>query len=43
LNTDRIDEFIERWVDWFALAAQGQLQRPSTMPERPARNSWQRK
>jgi serine/threonine-protein kinase len=43
LNANTIDEFIERWVDWFALAAQGQLQHPSTMPERPPQNSWRRK
>ena len=42
LTADKIDEFIERWVDWFATAAQGQLQHPSTMPERPPQKSWRR-
>jgi serine/threonine-protein kinase len=35
-----LDEFINRWASWFADAAQGQLQRPSTMPERPPNGSW---
>jgi len=35
-----LDEFISRWAGWFADAAQGQLNRPSTMPERDPRGSW---
>lgn len=32
--------FIERWVGWFADAAQGKLQHPSHMPERDPKGSW---
>jgi len=28
-------EFVERWIRWFALAVQGQLVHPHTMPEYP--------
>ena len=31
------DEFIERWIAWFAEAAQGKLQRPRQIPERSSR------
>ena len=34
------ESFIERWIGWFALAAQGQLRYPSNMPERDPRGSW---
>ena len=33
-------DFIERWIGWFADAAQGILNHPSTMPERDTRGSW---
>lgn len=33
-------EFIERWLDWFAHAAAGDLRHPSSMPERPPRGTW---
>ena len=36
-------EFIERWIGWFADAAEGQLQSPTTMPERYPRDSWRKK
>ena len=36
------DEFIERWLGWFADAAQGNLRRPSRMPERDPSGSWRR-
>ena len=35
-------EFIERWMAWFADAAEGRLQHPSQMPERDPRGSWRR-
>lgn len=38
-----LDQFIDRWADWFAAAAQRKLQRPSSMPERKAEGSWRRK
>ena len=33
-------EFIERWLTWFAAAEGGTLARPSTMPEQNPRGSW---
>lgn len=35
-------EFIERWIGWFADAAQGQLRYPSHMPERNPSGTWRR-
>jgi serine/threonine-protein kinase len=40
LEDDGIDEFIDRWIAWFAIAAQGQLQHPTHMPERDPRGSY---
>lgn len=37
-----LDEFVSRWATWLADAAQGQLHRPSHMPERDAAGSWRR-
>jgi serine/threonine-protein kinase len=34
------DDFIDRWANWLGDAAQGRLQAPSTMPERPTPRSW---
>ena len=34
--------FIERWLEWFAAAAQGQLLSPSHMPEGKVQGSWRR-
>lgn len=34
VSPDNMDEFIERWVEWFAKAANGDLSRSSRMPER---------
>ena len=36
------DDFIERWIRWFAAAAQGKLEHPKMMPERPPKGSWRR-
>ena len=36
------ERFIERWIEWFARAALGQLRRPFEMPEREAKRSWRR-
>lgn len=36
------DEFIDRWASWLADAAQGRLQSPSTMPERPVPDNWRK-
>ena len=35
-----LDEFVDRWAEWFAEAAQDQLRHPSTMPERDPSGSW---
>jgi hypothetical protein len=37
------DAFIDRWAGWLADAAQGRLQAPSTMPEKPILQNWRRK
>ena len=34
--------FIERWLDWFAQAAAGQMRMPSSMPEQSPQGSWRR-
>ena len=36
------DDFIERWMGWFGEAAQGQMRRPSTLPEVRPEGSWRR-
>jgi serine/threonine-protein kinase len=35
-------DFLERWMAWFAQAAQGQLGHPSSMPERRPEGAWRR-
>jgi serine/threonine-protein kinase len=40
LTTGDLDEFMGRWAGWLADAAQGQLHRPGTMPERNPQGSW---
>lgn len=35
-----LDDFIGRWAAWFALAADGRLQHPHVMPERPTQGSY---
>lgn len=39
---DRADpqEFIDRWIGWFAEASNSKLFRPSTMPEKPVERNW---
>ncbi len=32
--------FVERWIDWFACAASGQMHHPIHMPERDPQGSW---
>ncbi len=34
------DDFIERWIGWFAEATEGKLHRPQRMPERDPHGSW---
>jgi serine/threonine protein kinase len=38
-----LDDFIDRWMGWFADAADGRLNIPSTMPERPTPRNWRQK
>jgi serine/threonine protein kinase len=40
LDADDLDEFIDRWASWFASAASGALDIPSTMPEKPTQGTW---
>ena len=42
---DRADpsEFIDRWIAWFAHAASGTLQHPSSMPEKAPQGSYRTK
>lgn len=35
-------DFLERWMDWFAKAAQGNLENSSSMPERRPDGSWRK-
>ncbi|MGI8535308.1 MAG: protein kinase domain-containing protein [Mycobacteriales bacterium] len=37
-----LDEFIDRWIGWFAQAVRGDLRRPTTMPEGNPENTWRR-
>jgi serine/threonine-protein kinase len=40
VDPSNMDEFIERWLGWFADAAQGELRRPSQMPERDTTGTY---
>ena len=35
-------DFVERWIGWFAEAAQGLLRHSSSMPERSSEGTWRR-
>ena len=39
---DRADpqEYVDRWIGWFAEASDSKLFRPSTMPEKPIERNW---
>lgn len=39
---DRADpqEFVDRWIGWFAEASNSKLFKPSTMPEKPVERNW---
>jgi serine/threonine protein kinase len=44
LDRSDLSEFVNRWLGWFGLAAQGQLQRPAMLPEKSMRaNRWWRR
>lgn len=40
LNRDDPDEFVDRWLGWFADAVAGTLARPWQMPEKPIYQPW---
>ncbi|MFP3880403.1 MAG: serine/threonine-protein kinase [Dehalococcoidia bacterium] len=40
IDQGKENEFIERWIAWFAAAAEGKLCHPSHMPEKDPRGSW---
>lgn len=42
IDTADPSEFVDRWIGWFAEAAQGKLQRPSRMPEMSTHGTWRR-
>lgn len=42
LALGELDEFIDRWAGWFASAAQGGLNHPHQMPERPTSGTYRR-
>lgn len=35
-------DFVQRWLDWFASAAEGDLHRPNRMPEQSISRRWRR-
>ncbi len=42
LQVDDLADFVDRWADWLAVAAEGSLLRSSSMPERDPTGSWRR-
>ncbi len=36
------DDFLQRWLDWFASSAEGTMYRPSQLPEHPVPRTWRR-
>ncbi|MFG2334697.1 serine/threonine-protein kinase [Streptomyces sp. NPDC048604] len=42
LAIGELDEFIDRWANWLAMAASGKLGLPSNMPERDPQGSWRK-
>lgn len=43
LQIGALEDFIDRWANWFADAAEGRLAHPSSMPERqPVEGTWRR-
>jgi serine/threonine protein kinase len=40
LSIDAMDEFVDRWAGWLALASERKLQRPMMMPEKQPQGSW---
>ena len=42
LTVGELEEFNDRWASWFATAAAGGLQHPSTLPERQPINNFRK-
>lgn len=42
LEVGALDDFIGRWAEWLAMASEGSLEHPASMPERPVEGSWRR-
>lgn len=42
LVVGELDDFVDHWAGWFAMAAHGKLGHPGSMPERQANGSWRR-
>ena len=42
LDETTLDEFVDRWAGWFAQAANGSLNLPTTLPEHDVNGSWRR-
>ena len=42
IDTGDCDDFVQRWLEWFAAAAQLKLQRQSRMPEQDVTPNWRR-
>ncbi|MFE6838588.1 serine/threonine-protein kinase [Streptomyces sp. NPDC057705] len=42
LSIGDLDEFIDRWTNWLAKAASGELGHPRRMPERDPQGSWRK-
>ncbi len=40
LNRSDLDDFLDRWLGWFASAAAGELQQPGQLPERSTPENW---
>ena len=43
IDQGETNDFIERWMGWFADAYEGKLRHPRSMPERDPSNSWRKK
>jgi hypothetical protein len=41
VDPGEMDEFVSRWTNWFAEAANGQLALPGRMPERPTDGNYE--
>lgn len=40
IDRDDPEEFVDRWVEWLARAAEGTLSRPSRLPEKSTPRNW---